>query len=107
MSGVEEKNCENNMQSFDWKEFKFEKILSNNASRKVVFILGSCYEKPAIVILEKQAFTDELFSSDKDEDNLIRNSKLELIFKNDIYENFFCLADVKLNSKLIHNYKMA
>lgn len=100
MSNIEAK-AETCVEPFDWKEFKFEKILSNNASRKVVFILGSCYEKPAIVILEKQAFTEELFSNDKDEDNLIRNSKLEVIFKNDIYENYFCLADVKLNSKLM------
>lgn len=90
-------------EEFEWKDFQFEKILSNNASRKLVFILGNCYEKPAIVILEKIAFSEEIFTTDNDENNLVRNSKLEKIFKNDIYENCFCLADVKLNSKLIIN----
>jgi hypothetical protein len=50
-----EGNGETNLDKFEWKEFKFEKILANNASRKVVFVLGNCYEKPAIIILEKQA----------------------------------------------------
>lgn len=88
-----------NLQSFEWKEFKFEKILSNNSARKVVFVLGTCNEKPAIVILEKLSFTEELFASENDEDNFIRNSVMASIFKNDIYENCFCLADMKLNSK--------
>lgn len=87
------------MQSFDWKEFKFDRILSNNAARKICVVFGFCFKEAAIVILEKQAFTDEQLSSKKDEDNFIRNSKLEIIFKNDIYQNCFCLADVKLNSK--------
>lgn len=50
-----EGNGEANLETFEWKEFKFERILANNASRKVVFVLGNCFEKKAIVILEKQA----------------------------------------------------
>lgn len=88
------------MQEFDWQQFKFEKILSNNASRKVVFILGSCHGKPAIVTLDKQAFTEEQFNSNEEHENFLQNSCLEKIFKNDIYENCICWADAKVNCKL-------
>jgi hypothetical protein len=98
-SEVKVGDCDNSVPDFNWKEFKYEKLLSNNSNRKVVFILGSCFEKPAIVILEKISFTEEQFSSEKDEDNLIRNSQIEKIFKNDIYENSFCVASANLNSK--------
>lgn len=84
---------------FDLKEFQFEKVLSNNSSRKVVVVLGKCYEMPAIIILEKVAFTEDIFSSKNDDDNLIKNSELEKIFHNDIYQNSFCILNAKLNSK--------
>lgn len=93
-------NSGGDMQEFDWQQFKFEKILSNNASRKNVFILGNCFEKPAIVILEKQAFTEEQFTSTEEHENFIQNSCLEQIFKNDIYQNCICWADAKVNCKL-------
>lgn len=89
----------NNAKEFDWKQFKFEKFLSNNASRKCVFILGSCFDHPAIVILEKQAFTTEQFTSNEENENFLQNSVLEKIFKNDIYENCICWADAKVNCK--------
>lgn len=87
------------VQEFDWKHFKFEKILSNNASRKIVFILGTCFGRHAIVILDKQAFTEEQFTSNEEHENFIQNSCLEKIFKNDIYENCICWADSKVNCK--------
>ncbi|KAG5677637.1 hypothetical protein PVAND_007378 [Polypedilum vanderplanki] len=88
---------EANLKEFDWDHFKYERILSNNSSRKVVFILGSCFEMPAIVILEKISFTQEQFTTENDKENFIRNSKLEKIFKNDIYENNYCIVDANLN----------
>lgn len=84
---------------FDWTQFKFEKILSNIASRKSVFLLGNCHEQPAIVILEKQAFTEEQFTSQEEHESFLKNSILEKIFKNDIYENCICWADAKVNCK--------
>lgn len=88
------------IKEFDWNEFKFEKILSNNATRKCVFILGSCFGKPAIVILEKQAFTEDQFTSTSENESFLQNSSLEKIFKNDIYENCICWADARVNCKL-------
>jgi hypothetical protein len=92
-------NNAGDMKEFDWQQFKFEKILSNNSSRKSIFILGSCFEKPAIVILEKQAFTEEQFTSNEKHENFLQNSYIEKIFKNDIYENCLCWADAKVNRK--------
>lgn len=94
-------NSGGDLQEFDWMQFKFEKILQNNASRKNVFILGSCFEKPAIVILEKQAFTEDQFTSSEENKNFLQNSCLEKIFKNDIYENCICHADARVNCKLV------
>jgi hypothetical protein len=88
------------VKSFDWKEFKYEKILSNNSTRKLIAILGNINEEPAVVILEKLAFTEELFTSDQEDENLLMSAEIENIFKNDIYENNFCVVNSKLNSKI-------
>lgn len=90
------------MSDFDYTQFKFEKILTNNASRKTVFILGKCHEKPAIVILEKQAFTEKEFTSEEENENFLKNSVLETTFKNDIYENAVCWADARVNRKFFN-----
>lgn len=92
------------VKEFDWSHFKYDKILSNNASRKSIFLLGKCFELPAIVILEKQSFTGEQFTSSDENESFQQNSCLEKIFKNDIYENCICWADARVNCKYLLNF---
>lgn len=70
------------------KDFVLEKILNNNTNRKTVCVQGKFKDKSgvALVILEKNAFKEELdnngyFSVD---------SELRTFFQNDIYGNFEC-----------------
>lgn len=82
---------------FSLKDFEFTRTLSNNANQKLIFVLGTCNEQQAIIILEKIAFTDEQFTSA--DSNLLKSCVLDQIFKNDIYQNNFCTVDSSLNSK--------
>ncbi|CAG9800339.1 unnamed protein product [Chironomus riparius] len=84
-------------QSFSLDDFVYERLLSNNANRKVIFVLGRCFNLPAIVILEKIAFTEEQFSGTDDKSTILKNSSLEKIMENDIYQNNFCRVDSDLN----------
>lgn len=75
--------------------FVINRILSNNAQRKTVFVEGVFEGKDgkAVLVLEKQAFNDTFLSS------LSHSSDLQGQFVNDVYGNYECYADPKINCK--------
>lgn len=75
--------------------FVVNRILSNNPQRKTVFVEGIFKDKDgkAVLLLEKQAFNESFLTS------LSGYSELKEQFVNDIYGNYECFADPKINSK--------
>lgn len=75
--------------------FVVNRILSNNPQRKTVFVEGIFKDKDgkAVLLLEKQAFNENFLTS------LSGYSELQEQFVNDIYGNYECFADPKINSK--------
>lgn len=75
--------------------FVVNRILSNNPQRKTVFVEGVFKDKDgkAVLLLEKQAFNETFLTS------LSGYSELQEQFVNDIYGNYECFADPKINSK--------
>lgn len=75
--------------------FVVNRILSNNPQRKTVFVEGVFKDKvgKAVLLLEKQAFNENFLTS------LSGYSELQEQFVNDIYGNYECFADPKINSK--------
>lgn len=75
--------------------FVVNRILSNNPQRKTVFVEGVFKDKDgkAVLLLEKQAFNENFLTS------LSGYSELQEQFVNDIYGNYECFADPKINSK--------
>ncbi|XP_018324631.1 m7GpppX diphosphatase [Agrilus planipennis] len=79
-------------------DFKVDKILHNNTSRKTVCVQGSFKELdgPAIVLLEKTAFQEEHVTN---ESGLFsEKGVLAKTFDNDIYGNYDFFPAIELNS---------
>lgn len=110
----------------DLSNFVAEEILRNNVHAKKIIILGHFksdgQQVPSIVMLEKTAFTPEdvytgnklyitgnddtinVFESDANVRKLFNaESKLDEVFVNDIYAEYFCFPKAQDNSKF-HNF---
>lgn len=83
------------------KDFKLTEILFNNASKKLIALLGkfSASDDNGIVLVEKVEFAEESFTAENDEDSIIKHTELEKVTSNDIYLNCMGLADQKFNSE--------
>ncbi|CAM6031324.1 unnamed protein product, partial [Sphagnum compactum] len=78
-----------------------DRILSINANRKTVCVLGkfkNLSDENAILILEKSAFKEEEIVNAEQEKNIFNVVKsLENLFVNDIYGNFTLQTEPKAN----------
>ncbi|XP_063698404.1 m7GpppX diphosphatase [Culicoides brevitarsis] len=88
---------------YDLSQFRGERLLSNNTDRKTVCVLGKfpqlSQEDQAIVILEKNAFTEEqILTADREKNFFQFISTLNKEFINDIYGNFTLLAKPEANT---------
>lgn len=111
---------------YDLSTFRLTKILSNNSRAKTICVLGKFVDKltdisdrPAIILLEKTAFTDANVCTvspiNADEANDVTatdtephsktyfcsKTELKQEFTNDIYGQFQCFPSPDINSKSI------
>ena len=88
------------------KDFKLTEVLFNNASKKLIALLGkfAASEDNGIVLVEKVEFAEDSFTTNSDEDSIIKHTELEKVTSNDIYLNCMGLADQKFNSKLFASF---
>lgn len=103
--------------SYDLSTFRLERILNNNSKTKTICVLGTFPSEadtsyPAIIVLEKTAFTDhnvntainEVGDGDGNESKsyFSHETKLKQEFINDIYGNFLCFPKPDINSNFHH-----
>lgn len=83
------------------KDFKLDRVLFNDASRKKIGLLGhipsSAGETHAIVLIEKVEFSEEKFTKDDHDQAFLKQITLETTLMNDIYADFAGLIDPPLN----------
>lgn len=99
-----EETSEKEVQSvLDLKDFKFHKILFNNAAKRTAALLGEFPQKSetdkAVVIVEKVEFTEENFASEDDNKAILKHTRADSIILNDVYFNFLGTAERDFNSK--------
>lgn len=103
--------------TYDLSTFRLERILNKNSKTKTICVLGTFPSQqspdatePAIVVLEKTAFTDYDVNTHQNDDNDDDNgttqrsyfsleTQLKKEFVNDIYGNFLCFPLPAINSK--------
>lgn len=96
--------------TYDLSTFRLERILNNNSKTKTICVLGTFPSQqqsadktqPAIVVLEKTAFTNNDITSNDDETQrsyFSLDTQLKQEFINDIYGNFLCFPNPDINSK--------
>lgn len=92
--------------SYDLSTFQLERILTNSSKTKTICVLGKFpsadSSQPAIVVLEKTAFTEDDVST-LDDDGAQRKffsleTQIKQEFINDIYGNFQCYPIPAINS---------
>lgn len=83
------------------KDFKLDRVLFNDASKKKISLLGfipsSAGESQAIVFIEKVEFSEEKFTTDDGDKAFLKQITLETTLMNDIYADFAGLIDPRLN----------
>lgn len=85
------------------KDFKLKEILSNDAGRKKIVLLGNFSEsedKMMILFVEKVEFAEENFKTEKDDEAILKHILTTQLMVNDIYADFTATIDPRLNSKL-------
>lgn len=88
----------------DFDGFKVDKILSESAESKSLFLLGSFSEsaKKAVVLLEKKPFlSDDLTLKSL----MSKETKLKLGLKNDIYGAYESFPPVEVNGMVVSNLR--
>lgn len=107
--------------TYDLSTFQLERILTNNSKSKSICVLGKFPSQqsadlmePAIVVLEKIAFTENdvntLTDDERDDQNAIERryfsfeTQIKQEFINDIYGNFQCFPMPAINSNFHHIY---
>lgn len=108
--------------TYDLSTFRLERILSNSSKTKSICVLGTFPSQetaeidtqPAIVVLEKTAFTDDdVKTLADDECNGVQRryfsleTQLKQEFINDIYGNFQCFPIPAINSNFYHLFLLA
>lgn len=99
MSGDGDKNTECPLKLED---FKLTEVLFNNAAKKMICLVGTfpaSESDKGIVILEKVEFVEEAFTTESEDDAILKKTDLELVAANDIYLNCMGLADKNFNSE--------
>jgi hypothetical protein len=84
------------------EDFKLTEVLFNNAAKKMICLLGKfpiSVDDQGIVIVEKVEFPEEFFTTESEEESILKHTALEKIFANDIYLNCFGFPDQKFNSE--------
>jgi hypothetical protein len=83
------------------EDFKLSEVLFNNAAKKMICLVGKfpASEDQGIVIVEKVEFPEEFFTTESEEESILKHTALEKIFANDIYLNCFGFPDQKFNSE--------
>lgn len=87
----------------DIKDFKLLEILSNDAARKKIVLLGtiSSEETKMILFIEKVEFSEETFKTEDADEKFLKHIALEVQMANDIYSDFIGLIDPRFNSKFL------
>lgn len=87
----------------DVKDFKLLEILSNDAARKKIVLLGtiSSEESKMILFIEKVEFSEETFKTEDVDEKFLKHIALEVQMANDIYADFIGLIDPRFNSKFL------
>lgn len=92
------------LDGFDLKSFVFDRVLSTNAARKLIFVLGKFPNKSeteqAILTIENVGCTEESFKSDDEASLVLHHMDLKFEVANDIYINCFGYAEKEFNSEL-------
>lgn len=87
-------NQENNvLDTISLNDFKFQRILFNNAARKSIGMLGSFFPKhpesaSAIVIVEKVDFTEDNFVPENADNSILKHICMSVTEINNIYGKF-------------------
>lgn len=84
------------------EDFKLSKILFNNAAKRTICLLGTFSASETdqgIVLIEKVEFAEENFTTENEEDSILKHTALETVLVNDIYSNFMGIAEQKFNSE--------
>lgn len=99
--------------TYDLSKFRLKSILNNNSKSKTICVWGhfvdeqfATGERPAIILLEKTAFTEADVNTctlvvndvDESESYFCSQTKLKRDFINDIYGNFQCFPKPDINS---------
>lgn len=88
--------------------FTPNRILNSNSNRKTVTVLGRFNQSPvdAILLLEKQAFTEENVSetSNSDSSFFTASTELEKQFINDVYGSYEATPASNINRKYFLSY---
>jgi hypothetical protein len=89
------------------EDFKLKEVLFNNAAKKIIALVGNfpaSEDDKGIVIVEKVDFEEESFTTENENDSILKHTDLEMVAHNDIYLNCLGLADRKFNSKFQRNF---
>ncbi|XP_055902887.1 m7GpppX diphosphatase [Eupeodes corollae] len=98
-----DKNGSAQQPNYDISKFKLTKILNNNTVRKSIALLGTFPDisevDQALVIFEKNAFTESDVQTDGSTDKSFFSSKTKtnVEFLNNIYGSFQCIPESDLN----------
>lgn len=95
--------------SLKLEDFKLTKILFNNAAKRTICLLGkfeASETDQGIIIIEKVEFAEENFTTEKDDESILKHTALEAILVNDIYTNFIGSADQKFNSEFLLTFPL-
>ncbi|XP_054157236.1 m7GpppX diphosphatase-like, partial [Oppia nitens] len=82
-------------------EFEFVRVLNENSRTKWIAIEGRHEQQPAVIVMEKMAFSEDNVKQileDKPSADYSPDSWLRRDFHNDIYGNYFAYPDRSLNS---------
>lgn len=94
------------MNTIKLKDFELKTILFNNASKKLVCLLGKFKNSETdegIVMIEKVEFTESSLATQEAAESILQHIQLKTPVINDVYGNFSAETDTKFNREFILN----
>lgn len=92
------------LDGFELDKFVFDRVLSSNPARKLIFVLGKFPGKSeteqAILTIENVGYTEESFKTEQEDASVLKHMELRLDVVNDIYYQCFGYAEKEFNSEL-------
>lgn len=86
------------------EDFTLKSILINNASKKLVFLLGTFTNSETdlgIVIIEKVEFTETSLTTQDAAESILKHIQLKTPVINDVYGNYSGDTDAKFNREIL------